>query len=79
VVRALPNRAPIHLVNRVRVERRAQGLTMEALAIKAGVALKSVKNIETVSGYAPSGTVMVKIAAALGLKVSDLFDSEPVS
>lgn len=66
------------LHNRVRQARQAAQLTQEALAQQAGVTRQSIIAIEQ-GRYAPSVTLALRLAAALGVCVEDLFALEPRS
>ena len=68
------------LGNCVAARRQELGLTINDLAARAGVSRITVRHTEQCRpGYAPSGTVMLKLATALGLTVQDLFWSEPAA
>lgn len=62
--------------NRVRERREQVGWSQDRLADESGVGRTTVKRVE--AGEVPSGTVMLKLADALGATVQDLFYSEPV-
>lgn len=64
------------LRNRLREQRRAAGMTIEDLADASDVGTTAIKAIE--GGHAPTPTVQAKLAAALTVRVEDLFFwSEP--
>jgi len=62
----------MHLENRVRDARNAQGRTQEELAHAAGVTRQTVIAIEK-GGYEPSVRLALALAASLGECVEDLF------
>jgi putative transcriptional regulator len=59
--------------NRVREARQAAQLTQEALAMKVGVTRQSIIAIEQ-GKYGPSVKLALELAAALGVRVEDLFE-----
>lgn len=66
------------LRNNVREQRKAAGMTLEDLSSASGVGTTAIKAIE--AGHAPTPTVQAKLAAALGLRVEDVFVwSEPAT
>lgn len=67
----------LRMRNRVRERRLSLGLTSADLADRAGVSRRVVGLIDREDDHTPSGTVMLKLAEALGTTVQDLFWSEP--
>ena len=65
------------MANKVAARRLELGLTINDLANRAGVSRITVRHTERNDGYAPSGTVMLRLAEALETTVQDLFWSEP--
>lgn len=63
------------MCNRVREMREAQQLSAVELASRSGVSRITIGWIER-GQQVPSGTVMLKLAEALGTTVQDLFYSE---
>ena len=66
------------MANGVAAKRKALRMSQVALATAADIAPATLVKIEAGDGYAPSGTVQVKLAIALGVETQDLFWSEPV-
>lgn len=66
------------MVNRVAERRRELDLSQRDLADAADIAQATLVKIEANDGYAPSGTVQVKLAAALRTETQELFRSEDV-
>lgn len=64
------------LLNRVRERRDARGLSIDELARVSGVGRTTIGAVERYGAH-PSGTVMLRLAEALGTTVQDLFWSEP--
>lgn len=64
------------MANRVAERRHELGLTQRELADAAGIAQATLVKIEANDGYAPTGTVQVKIATALETETQQLFWSE---
>lgn len=64
------------MVNGVAERRRQLGMSQRDLAAAAEVAQGTLVKIEASDGYAPTGTVQVKIATALKTETQDLFWSE---
>jgi putative transcriptional regulator len=60
------------LDNRLREIRTEHGLTQQALAEAVGVTRQSIISIEQ-GRYAPSVSLALELAAALGVRVEDLF------
>jgi putative transcriptional regulator len=57
----------------VRAKRKALGLSQEKLAEKAGCDRQSINRVEN-AAYSPSLDRVFKLADALGMSLSDLFD-----
>jgi transcriptional regulator with XRE-family HTH domain len=57
----------------VRARRKALGLSQDKLAAKAGCDRQSINRVEN-SAYSPSLDRVFKLADALGLSLSELFD-----
>ena len=57
----------------VRAKRKSLGLSQEKLAEKAGCDRQSINRVEN-AGYSPSLDRVFKLADALGMSLSDLFD-----
>lgn len=66
----------LRMKNRVRECRIALGMTVVDLADRAGVSRRVVGLIDRQGEHVPSGTVMLKLADALGTTVQELFYSE---
>lgn len=64
------------LLNRVRERRDARGISIDELSRISGVGRTTIGAVERY-GTHPSGTVMLRLAEALGTTVQDLFWSEP--
>jgi len=62
--------------NTIKVERARMNITQEELAKKAGVTRQAINAIET-NKYAPSIVLAFKIAKALKVKITDVFEPEP--
>ena len=60
------------LVNRLREQRRASGLTQAQLATAVLVSRKTINTIEN-GVFVPSTTLALKLAAELGCSVEELF------
>jgi len=60
------------LGNRIREARETQGFTQAELAERIGVSRKTVNTVEN-GVFIPSTVVALKLAAALGRSVEDLF------
>lgn len=69
--RARTDTPPKPLSERIRDERKAQGLSPEGLAFKAGVSLKTVERIETGAITEPRRATLKVIVDALGLEPTD--------
>ena len=67
---------PERLANRIKEWRTELGLTQAELAEKVGVTRKTVNTVEN-GVFTPSATLAIKLAAALGLSVEQLFWIEP--
>ena len=65
--------ATSHVINRVRSERRRRGWSQAKLAERAGISRAEVSAIETGRLRAPSTGAALRLAAALGLAVEELF------
>jgi len=63
--------------NSVAMTRRSAGLSLTDLARATGLSRLTIRVIERDEGHAPSGTVQLRLAEALGTTVQDLFWSEP--
>lgn len=63
---------PERLANRLKERRAELGLTQAELAEKVGVTRKTVNTVEN-GVFTPSATLAIKLAAALGFSVEDLF------
>jgi putative transcriptional regulator len=57
---------------RLKVVRTELGLTQAELAMRVGVSRKTINTVEN-GVFVPSTTLALKLAAALGCKVEDLF------
>jgi putative transcriptional regulator len=64
------------LRNRLKAIRAARGLTQADLAVMAGVSRKTINTIEN-EVFIPSTFLALSLAAALDLKVEDLFFLDP--
>ena len=62
--------------NNIKVERARMNITQEELAKKVGVTRQAINAIET-NKYAPSIVLAFKIAKALKVKITDVFEPEP--
>jgi putative transcriptional regulator len=60
------------LANRIKARRAELGLTQAELAERVGVTRKTVNTVEN-GVFTPSTTLAIKLAAALGLSVEQLF------
>ena len=60
------------LANRIKSEREKASLTQAALAELVGVSRKTINTVEN-GVFTPSATLAIKLAAALGLSVEQLF------
>lgn len=58
--------------DRVRALRIHRGLSQVALSVQAGVSLQTIGLLERLNFYTP--TTKAKIAAALGIRVEELFE-----
>ena len=63
---------PEGLANRLREHRAERDLTQAALAELVGVSRKTINTVEN-GVFVPSTLVALKLAAALGLRVEELF------
>jgi putative transcriptional regulator len=61
--------------NNLRVERAILNISQEELATKVGVTRQTINAIE-LGKYAPSGVVMMKIAAICNKSVNEIFSLE---
>lgn len=66
------------LRNRVRARREELGKSIADLSAQTGLSRTTIGYVER-EEMTPSGTVMLKLAEALGAAVQDLFYSEPVA
>jgi DNA-binding XRE family transcriptional regulator len=74
----LANVDPI-VTNRLRHLRRAQGLPMYGLAVKASVSPTIVSMVERFD-YLPGTPVQIRLARALGVQLHDIWpDQEPAA
>ena len=64
--------AEVPLRNRLKEMRAEHGLTQAELAARVSVSRKTVNTVEN-GVFVPSTTLALKLAAALGCKVEDLF------
>lgn len=64
---------------RIREKRKQLGLTMEQVAVTAGVSTSTVSRIERNAPHQPGKAVLTKIAQRLGLEVDDLVAREGVA
>jgi putative transcriptional regulator len=60
------------LMNRLREARDAKGWTQAELAARVGVSRKTINTVEN-RVFMPSATLAIKLAAALGVTVEQLF------
>jgi putative transcriptional regulator len=63
---------PERLANRLKERRTERGLTQAELAERVGVTRKTVNTVEN-GVFTPSATLAIKLSAALGLTVEQLF------
>ena len=63
------------LLNRLKDARTALGLTQAELAARVGVSRKTINTVEN-GVFVPSTILALKLAAALGRRVEDLFALE---
>lgn len=63
--------------NNVAFIRRQRGLTVTALARRAGLARQTIYSIERQPGYRPSANVMFALSQALNENIANLFWQEP--
>ena len=63
------------LANRIKERRTELGLTQAELAEQVGVTRKTVNTVEN-GVFTPSATLAIKLAAALGFSVEQLFSIE---
>ena len=64
--------ADVPLRNRLKEMRAEHGLTQAELAVRVGVSRKTINTVEN-GVFVPSTILALKLAAALGRKVEDLF------
>ena len=64
------------LANRLKEARGQLGLTQAELAARIGVSRKTINTVEN-GVFVPSTILALKLAAALGRKVEDLFALQP--
>lgn len=55
--------------------RREKGITLEELAVQSGISKSTLNRIENEITF-PTMNQMEKLAIALGVKISDLYDSK---
>ena len=67
---------PDRLANRIKEKRGELGLTQAELAERCGVTRKTVNTVENLV-FIPSALLALKLAAALGVQVEQLFWLEP--
>ena len=60
------------LKNRLKEARTEHGLTQAELAVRVSVSRKTINTVEN-GVFVPSTTLALRLAAALGCKVEDLF------
>ena len=65
--------ADLPLRNRLKEMRAEHGLTQAELAARVSVSRKTINTVEN-GVFVPSTTLALKLAAALGCKVEDLFE-----
>lgn len=65
--------------NRVRKIRREQDLSQKELAARAEVTRATIANIESGKYHSPSIHTAIKVSAALGLSLGEVFDIETVT
>lgn len=70
---AVTEARPLRLHNDVRKLRMARGWTLDEAAVRCGVARRAIQNIEGDEGHVPSGSTMLRIAAAFGLSMGEVF------
>jgi transcriptional regulator with XRE-family HTH domain len=66
---------PTELARRVKELRRAGGLSREVLAVRAGLALRTLVRIENAEGKPREATLRV-LAAGLGVTFDELLDGD---
>jgi DNA-binding XRE family transcriptional regulator len=66
-------RPPLRLRNAVRRLRKTRGWSSDELAERARISPRAVRNIEGDPEHNPTATTMLRIAAALGLSLEDVF------
>lgn len=62
----------VRLVNRLRVARAELDISQDQLARMVGVSRQTISSIET-GQYGPSALLAFRLAAALGVRVDELF------
>jgi len=67
-----------HIAGRIKTERLKRGLTQEELAYRSGLSRTYISYLEIAQRNPPLKTLQ-RIAHALGIDISVLFASEPVS
>ena len=70
------DRIPAQIAARVRAERAQRRWTLDELAARSGVSRRLVVQIEQAAAN-PSLATLLKLAAALGITLTDLLDSQP--
>lgn len=63
--------------NRLQAVREAQGLSVTDLSRRSGVSRQTIYSIEGDREYTPLGSVMARLASALGVTIGDLFLADP--
>lgn len=65
--------------NRLQAEREAQGVSITELSRRSDVSRQTIYSIESDCEYTPLGSVMARLATALGVEIGDIFSAEPAS
>ena len=68
----MPTKAPIRLLNRLRIARAELDLSQGELALAVGVSRQTISSIET-GQYCPSTVLALRLAHALGEPMERLF------
>lgn len=66
------------MANRLKSLRESKGMSQEELAARAGVSRTTIWNLETNPQADTTTKTLLKIAAALGTSVAEIFFTEPV-